>query len=540
MCHARDSVPLLIRGRALRVVGLFVLLTTLIPGEGAWAQSPELDELKKRLEKDQKDAETDKAERPQISGPEGEALAAIDTRLSRIPDDIRRSSLTAQELQALVDDLLVRINRFLNEYPDSTRAAELWHQLGRLASMNFQRAVAIAMEEVRKKTNQNVTSEQLGMIREAYLNRALSFLTNAEAQQPSEALQVEILQTRAKLYFFAHKHADAAEIYRRLRADFPGQGRPAENLMALINCLEEVRDHRGALELCGEFRRAFPTSQFSPDVVHLQAKLLVYLGRLEDAIAHLQANADYLMRAYQGQPIGEDELVFPPAVRRQFEAYIDRMQFEIGFAHYALGQIDPAKEAFDRSFAWLSEKMKEGRLSQVGKIFYDRAHRLRTVLGELHGRPCPSLAPVDLWVSGGEFDIEANQGNVVALLFFPYGNERAEEFLRATQKFTEEHWSEGFRAAWVSYPVGLNDLPKQGEKLRAEASRLGVTMPVGLMTAEKMPIPLCGEFRLAMPTPTLVLVDRSGNVAWYKQDPTFRDFDTSHRVVRRLLREPAE
>lgn len=540
MCHAGDPISLPGRDRASRAVGLFVLLATLFAFDSLWAQAPELDDLKKRLEKDQKEAEAEQAKRPQVSGPEGEALAEIDTRLARIPEDVRRSSLTAQQIQQLVDDLLVRINQFLTEYPDSSRAAELWHQLGRLASMNFQRAIAIAMEEVRKKTNQNVTSEQLEMIREAYLNRALSFLANADAKQPNEALRVEILQTKAKLYYFAQKHAEAAKIYRQLRTDFPDQGKPAENLMALINCLEEIRDHRGALELCGEFRRKFPTSQYAPDVVHLQAKLLVYLGRLEDAIAHLQANADYLMRAYEGQPIGEEKLVFPPAVRRQFEAYIDRMQFEIGFAHYALGQIEEAQQAFDRSFAWLSQKMSTGKLSQVGKIFYDRAHRLRTVLGELQGRPCPSLVPVDLWVSGGKFDVEANQGNVVALLFFPYGNERSEEFLRATQKFYEEHWSEGFRAAWVSYPVGLNDLPKQGEKLQAEAARLGVTMPVGLMTAEKMPIPLCGEFRLAFPTPTLVLVDRSGKVAWYKQDPTFRDFDTSHRVVRRLLREPAE
>lgn len=494
-----------------------------------------LDEIKDRLKEDEKRKAGQRKNYPE--GPEGELLSEIDAGLARLPKDTRTSGMTAKRLGELVDQLIAKLDFYTRKYPESARTAEIYQQLGRLAAMNFQRAVAAGMSQVRERLGTNLTPDQVEQVQAAYLSRSLGFLDEADRRSPSKELQVDILQTRANLLFRGKKHTRARLIYEKLEKDFAGQGRLEENLMALIKCLDKCQLHEAALARVRELKTRFPKSEYGPAVTHLEARLLLYLGQLSEVVRHLESNREYFNRAFTGEPVGPEQVVYPPRIRRDFESFVERFSFDLAFAHYALGNIDAAKAELEKSLALLSEKGAAKKLTQVGRIFLDRTIRLRSVFEELQGKPAPGLGRVDIWI-GDRMDLDQakERREVVALLFFPYGNARAEEYLRATQKYYGERWSEGFRSAWISYPTGFRDFDKQKAALEAEVGRMAITMPTGLMTAEKAPVPLCEEYKLGMPTPTLVVLDADGNVAWYKQDPTYRDFEVSHAVMTRLLR----
>ncbi len=47
--------------------------------------------------------------------------------------------------------------------------------------------------------------------------------------------------------------------------------------------------------------------------------------------------------------------------------------------------------------------------------------------------------------------------------------------------------------------------------------------------------PVLARYNVMRGTSTLVVIDRQGKVAWYKMDPTYRDFKLARKVLTRLL-----
>ena len=115
----------------------------------------------------------------------------------------------------------------------------------------------------------------------------------------------------------------------------------------------------------------------------------------------------------------------------------------------------------------------------------------------------------------------------------PYGRARAYPFANELQSMYTEHWDDGLRVAWISFTKGDKDLIEQRRTLGAEARKLALNFPVGMDMDPEAPVLV--RYSVARGTPTIVAVDRAGRVAWYKMDPTYRDFLLARQVVTRLL-----
>lgn len=476
------------------------------------------------------------------SGEESESTALLrelDGLLEKFPENLRESNLDAREVPALADRILALAKEYVTKYPQGDRAAELHYQIARFRAMNNQRYVVTRVNELQQELQREVGPEQIKAIRDDYILAALQELEKAEALSPSLDLKRKIERCRGTLYYFGNYFDAAAEVYAKILDQYPDDPDLDETLTSLVGAYEKSRRFADAYRICERFLASHMRSAYAPHIVNYKAKMLTYLGRLKEASDYLEGVEVFMKRAYGGLPAGDQQIQYPPIVRKDFETYLDRLSFQIGFAKYALGDAMGARERLEKSVQDLTEKANRKQLNQVGQVYLDRSRRVLSAVEKLQGRPAPSLASVNRWL-GDRFDLEAEQGNVVALLFFPYDNPRSEEYLQAVQAFLAERWSEGFRAAWIALPKGKRDFDQQLQSVGANAQRLGLTFPTGLATYEEWPPTVYREYEVAPGTPTLVMIDRSGRVAWYKMDPTFRDFETSRVVVERLLDEPKE
>ena len=64
---------------------------------------------------------------------------------------------------------------------------------------------------------------------------------------------------------------------------------------------------------------------------------------------------------------------------------------------------------------------------------------------------------------------------------------------------------------------------------------MGLAFPAGLDLEDGSPN--FGQYNCPVGGATMVAVDRNGNLAWYKLDPTFRDDSIISQVALRLLAE---
>lgn len=466
-------------------------------------------------------------------------LRELDELLDKFPENLREANLDAREVPALADRILELAKEYVSKHPEGERAAELHYQIARFRAMNNQRYVVTRVNELQQELQREVGPEQIKAIRDEYILAALQELEKAEALSPPLDLKRKIERCRGTLYYFGNYFDAAAEVYAAMVDQYPDDPDVDETLTSLVGAYEKSRRFADAHRICERFLASHLRSAYAPHIINYKAKMLTYLGRLKEAADYLEGKELFMRRAYGGLPAGEDQIQYPPLIRKDFETYLDRLSFQIAFAKYALGDALGARERLQKSVEDLTEKANRKQLNQVGQVYLDRSRRVLSVVEKLQGRPAPSIAAVDRWLQD-RLDLEAERGNVIALLFFPYDNPRSEEYLQAVQAFLTERWSEGFRAAWIALPKGKRDFDQQLQSVGANVQRLGLTFPTGLATFEEWPPTVYREYDIAPGTPTLVMIDRSGRVAWYKMDPTFRDFETSRAVVERLLDEPKE
>lgn len=466
-----------------------------------------------------------------------ELLARLDALLEKFPEDLRKSKLDAREVPAMGDEIMGLCAEYLRECPTTERASAVRYQLARFSTMNLQRYLVLAANEAESRAGRPLSADAIEDLRRQYVDRVLEDLRVAEAGTASPELRKNIANCRGSLYYLANDFARSVSVYEQMLVDHPDAPDTDRILTSLVGALEATRQFPRIVEICDRFLEHHLSSPYTPHIIDYKGKMLLYCGDLERAVEHFQAYLPVLMRAYGGLPIGENAVQFAPEDRKDFETYIDRFPFQLALAQYALGAVEDAHRTLRSSVERLQAKAQRNALGQVGQVFLGRSQQLLAVVESLHGRPAPQLGDTVKWI-GDSLDLETERGNVVLLLFFPYDNPRSEEYLQAVQSFVERHRSDGVAAAWIVHPKGKRNFPGQVERVAENRARLGLTMPVGLIEAESIPPSICRDYHVGFPTPTCVVLDRAGRVAWYKDDPTFRDFEISNRVVRRILAEP--
>ncbi len=482
------------------------------------------EELQELLEKQKRRIEGEYPE-----GESGDYQRIADT-FGKIPEDITRTKLSREELTRLALESQMLSKQYLEKYPEGEHRAAVLFFMAKGMILNQQGAIAQLAQE---------TGLPPLEAKRLYLKEAMKCLDQASTLAVAKTdLSYDITESRGTIYFFSGDYDKAAEVYAKLMQEKPS----AKSLMSLIGAHERARRFEAALEHSRTLPTKYPHSQYTPHALFLTGKMLIFLGRLEEATRHFSELRPIFEKAAQGSKV--EALAgtqFGGKTAQDFFNYLERLDFWVGYCNFALGNYEEARVAFEKGLNELNRRQTAGSLTNVGQVFQGRCHRHLAWIDQLVGKPAPAVNIDEGWVMD-RFDVSAQKGKVTALLFFPMRNPRGKEYLQVVQDFYRRAYDRGFRAAFLALPRGRKDHEKQKQDLLAEYRELGLTMPTGLAITpdnDWPPTPY-KDYGIAAGTPTIVVLNHRGEVAWARQDPTFRDFATSNRVVERLLGEIPE
>lgn len=461
---------------------------------------------------------------------------------AKFPKDVRNpKGMTVREIQDLTDQTLARGERYLAEYPDGEHRDDVIKVLCKLFIMNGNRTFIDSTKLYRERTGTDPDSKWIAVMRENYFKRILQLLDEVVARTAEgEPVDCRVLRLKADAFWHAQQYPQSIAMYKLALEQCPEIEERDIVCCALLNAQIRDRDHAGALSTADSFLVDHVESDLLPHVLHLRGKALTESGRMIEALGWWRSIEEFIHSAATGKPV---ELNGKPVnltvkARKDFQRYHEEINFSLGFISFVLGDYTAAAQSFRDELDLLKLREAENKITNVGQVYVSRTERVYESLLRLAGKKAPPLDLGDGWVSNVSLDPMQEQGNVLLLLFAPYSNSRYVQTLENLQKLYTAHWHEGLRVAWITIPKGRKDLTKQIDSLGGEAANLDIAFPVGIEMDDGFPS--YRGYNCAVGGGTLVAINREGEVAWYKMDPTFRDDSIVSFVVRRLLETDQE
>jgi tetratricopeptide (TPR) repeat protein len=272
----------------------------------------------------------------------------------------------------------------------------------------------------------------------------------------------------------------------------------------------------------------------------------VYNDRLFDALTgmgDLEGMEDLMHRIRVEYP-ERMQAVESDFLRGLYEQWYYNAPFWIGFVRMALGDDEGAKAVFRESIAEIEslrhKLAAEGKtLNKVIEIYLE--FRTKDLLGflEEHRGKVPGvdfdLGP--MWATEEKLTLAASRGNVVAAVFRPPRNARAQRFLQEIDRMVKERKADGLRGITLGFLTGQPSAERDAtalEALRDDLRSLDVSLPAGY-DPDRQRQGIFRELRAMVGTPTFVVFDREGRFAWYLADPRDLDRAIARRVLERLL-----
>ncbi|OUU25275.1 MAG: hypothetical protein CBC13_02285 [Planctomycetia bacterium TMED53] len=469
---------------------------------------------------------------------EQEARWILDA-VDRMPEDVRQpKGMSIGEIQKLTDEILLRGEGYLRNHPEGKNVPMVVPALCRIYLMNCNRHFIDSGRLYKERNGQDAPAAWTAALKKGYFDRIHTLLDGelAKVEEGSEA-PCELIRLKADAFWHGQQYPRCINEYKRILERCPDDEDMDVVLTALLNAQIRDRDHKGAAATADQFLAAHTDSDLLPHVLRLKAKALQESGRLLDCLRWWKSIEGVIENAFRGDPLvfGDKTVEISDRCRKDFQRYYEEVNFAIGFLEFALGNYKEASESFTREMEILTELINAQAASQVGQIYAKRTERVLESLLRFAGKPTPAISLGENWVGGVAFDPAQEKGNVLLILFAPYENPRYLETLENLQRLYMAHGNDGLRIGWIASSKGRSDKQEQIDRLTRQCAQLGLAFPAGLDLEEGSPN--FGQYNCPVGGATMVAVDRNGNLAWYKLDPTFRDDSIITQVAIRLLAE---
>lgn len=453
--------------------------------------------------------------------------AELSNKFQRIPTDSKDAKIPRAEWQRRVEELLPRCHAYLEQYRTGANVPEVCAMTAKLLTMYNQHREKLPVEAWRVG--------DAG----AYFLMVDGIIARGLASNPTPEVRISLEKGRGEVYYFSKQLERARDHYRRLVDEFPGDGGRDTSWMAYLRVLKELGQEANVVASATEFLAAYPRSEYLPDVVGLLANTHLQTGAMGASRAVWDRYAAVLKDGAEGRPvdIAGEKYMFPARTRNDFGAQAEQVDFWRGFIAWVEGEIESARGHYDACIAYLEQRQVAGTITKPGEVFLQRATRERSFLEQQQGRPGADLTGLE-WAGPTSIDVAAARakGQVVALLFAGQDWTRSRPIAHLLETYHQQSDALGIRCAWVANPKGKRDLPQQKLSLEATKKEIGIAFPAGFDAGDRYPI--FSAYNCAVGGGTLVLLDRSGNCAWYKMDPRGPDLVVAGFVIDRLLAEP--
>ncbi len=275
---------------------------------------------------------------------------------------------------------------------------------------------------------------------------------------------------------------------------------------------------------------------------------VVYNDRLFDALTgmgDLEGMEDLMHRIRAEYP-DRMHAVSSNFLKGLYEQWYYNAPFWIGFVRMALGDAEGAKAAFRESITeveGLRQRLAaEGKaLNKVIEIYLElRTRDLLEFLEDYQGKaPRADFHLGSLWATEEQLTLEGSRGNVVAAVFRPPRNVRAQRFLQEVDRMVKERKADGLRGITLAFLTGQPSPERDAialEALRDDLRSLDVSLPAGY-DPDHQQKGIFQALHAMVGTPTFVVLDKEGRFAWYLADPRDLDRAIARRVLERLLDE---
>jgi tetratricopeptide (TPR) repeat protein len=388
-------------------------------------------------------------------------------------------------------------------------------------------AVASEMDayfrEIKLLVNDAVTSKQVPRARQAALRVALE-LAEREGNY-------ENLRESARVLLEEHPdYAYASSVRTSVARSYASEGRYKEAVDYLRGIIEKRRN--------------------DPECV-------IYNDRLFDALTgmgDLEGMED-LMHQIRNEYPDRMQAVQSEFLKGLYEQWYYNAPFWIGFVRMALGDAEGAKAAFRESIVEIEQLRQEltaqGKsLNKVIEIYLEfRTKDLLEFLEDYQGNaPKMDFDLGSMWATDEKLTLQGSRGSVVAALFRPPRNVRAQRFLQEIDRMVKERKADGLRGITLGFLTGQpKPAAREGgsvlveppdapalEALRDDLRSLDVSLPAGY-DPDRQQHALFKALHAMVGTPTFVVFDKEGRFAWYLADPRDLDRAIARRVLERLL-----
>ncbi|MBC8261564.1 MAG: hypothetical protein H8E43_07070 [Planctomycetia bacterium] len=459
--------------------------------------------------------------------------------VGRIPKDVRApKGMSIVEIQNLTDQILLKGEEYLRDYPKGKNVSEVIPALCRVYLMNSNRHFLDSARVYKENRGQSAPALWTTTLKKNYFGRIHDLLNQEFGKTDSEGeTPCQLIRLRADTFWHQQKYPQASAQYKLILNNCPEAEERDVVRCALLNAQFKDRDHRGATQTADDFLKLNSDSDLLPHVLGLKAKALVQSGRMSESLAWWKSIEGIIENAVQGDPlvIGDKTIEISDRCRKDFQRYYEELHFSIGYIEFALGNYKAAAESFTREMDLLNDLINSQSISQVGQIYAKRTERVLDTMLRFAGKPTPVVDLGPNWVGSVTFDPKQEQGNVLLLLFAPYENQRYFETLSNLQKLYMTHGNDGLRVAWISNSKGNTPQMEQMDRIAAQCREMGLAFPAGIDLGEGSPT--FAEYNSPLGGGSIIAVNRKGEFCWYKLDPTFRDDSVISQVARRLLED---
>jgi len=242
---------------------------------------------------------------------------------------------------------------------------------------------------------------------------------------------------------------------------------------------------------------------------------------------------------------------------RQYQHGYYITHFWLGFVTMALGDMVDAESHFQDNILEINDfherRKAEGKLPlSYLEVFRDqRSGTLLRFIRECYGR-VPEITeedgsqrPLDfdlgdMWATEKRLSLKESRGKVVVVLFRRPGNRSASGFLQALDRIVEERAKDGLVAITLAFVRKKADPSKDKarlERMRSDLAKRKVKNFTAGFDPDRKRHPIFRGLCGTVGTPSLVLLDRQGKIAWFLPDPRDLQVQLTEKVIDRLLKE---
>ncbi len=462
-----------------------------------------------------------------------EALNQIRDTDSRVPRVFLGLKRPADQYLADVESAMQLSKDFLADYPDTEAVCEVKAILGRmeLARLPRHRDSLVALGLGSQEVNDKYREYTRGILALTESNAA-DCPTGSQARKTSLVVSMH-LQERLD------EHEKLRSTAAVLLREYPElDTRPNVHVTVAQSYINE--------------QKYADAVKYLEEVIKLHAEdpeYVLYNDRLFDAltgVGNLEGMEDLMHLIREEYPTRLPTLEEGHYLRQEYEYWLCVSAFWIGYVRMALGDNPGARESFQKHVAEGDLRIRaaeiEGRKLGQDRCFITvefRSKDLLDFLESFHGRlPRVEMDFQDLWATQEKLTLRDAKGKVVALVFRMPENRRAELFLQSIDGLVKSHKG-SLVGATIGYVAGKPN-PADDElllqKMRDDLKRLQVSLPGGFDPDRKSQ-QFFREVHAVVGTPSFVVLNKKGEIAWYMNDPRDMDREIAKRVIERLLKE---